>query len=76
MEVDRIMANADSDGNGWIDYSEFIRATIDKRKLLSKERLRAAFGLFDKDDNGYINASEIRQVELIQDFPPDKQLDA
>ena len=43
IEVERIMLNADIDHNGHIDYSEFISATIDKRKLLSKERLKAAF---------------------------------
>jgi Ca2+-binding EF-hand superfamily protein len=43
LEVERIMNNADIDKNGHIDYSEFINATIDKRKLLSKERLKAAF---------------------------------
>lgn len=48
MEVERIMSNADIDKNGHIDYSEFINATIDKRKILSKERLKAAFQLFDK----------------------------
>jgi calcium-dependent protein kinase len=48
IEVERIMKTVDMDKNGCIDYSEFISATIDKRKLLSKERLRAAFSLFDK----------------------------
>jgi Ca2+-binding EF-hand superfamily protein len=43
IEVERIMANADLDKNGHIDYSEFINATIDKRGLLSKERLKTAF---------------------------------
>ena len=48
IEVERIMKNCDIDRNGHIDYSEFINATIDKRKLLSKERLKAAFQLFDR----------------------------
>lgn len=48
VEVARIMKNVDSDKNGSIDYSEFISATIDKRKLLSKERLKAAFSIFDR----------------------------
>ena len=42
------MQNVDIDKNGCIDYSEFIAATIDKRKLLSKERLKAAFAIFDR----------------------------
>ncbi len=39
-EVNRIMSNADSDNNGFIDYSEFVAATVNKKKLLSKERLK------------------------------------
>lgn len=62
VEVDRIMKNVDIDRNGHIDYSEFIAATIDKRKLLSKERLKAAFSIFDRDDNGFISAQEVRHV--------------
>ena len=42
------MRNCDTDKNGHIDYSEFIAATIDKKKLLSKERLKHAFNIFDK----------------------------
>lgn len=43
IEVERILKTADLDNNGTIDYSEFISATVDKHKLLSKERLKAAF---------------------------------
>ena len=42
------MKNCDTDKNGDIGYSEFIAATIDKRKLLSKERLKHAFNIFDR----------------------------
>lgn len=48
IEVERIMSIVDIDKNGHIDYTEFISATMDKRKLLSKERLKSAFNLFDK----------------------------
>lgn len=34
-EVDRIMAVADSDGSGEIDYSEWIIASVNKKKLLT-----------------------------------------
>jgi calcium-dependent protein kinase len=46
-EVDRIMAVADADGNGEIEYSEWVVATINKQKLLTTEKLEAAFKLFD-----------------------------
>ena len=62
QEVDKIMAIADADGSGEIDYSEFVVATINKRKLLSDEKLTSAFKLFDKDGSGSISADEIKEV--------------
>lgn len=47
-EVERIMSTVDIDQNGTIDYSEFIAATINKTKLLTKERMKIAFDHFDK----------------------------
>ena len=55
IEVERIMKTCDIDKNGHIDYTEFISATIDKRKLLSKERLKAAFQLFDRVSNLFMS---------------------
>ena len=46
--VDKIMLQCDADGSGEIDYSEWVVATINKKKLLSDEKLEAAFQLFDK----------------------------
>lgn len=60
--VDKIFAKADVDGSGEIDYSEWIVATIDKRKLLTEEKLRAAFSLFDRDGGGSISAMEVKDV--------------
>lgn len=42
-EVDKILARVDINHSGEIDYSEWIVATINKEKLLSREKLRAAF---------------------------------
>jgi Ca2+-binding EF-hand superfamily protein len=41
---------------------EWIVATINKEKLLSTEKLKAAFQLFDKDGGGTISSSEIKDV--------------
>ena len=46
-EVERIMNLVDTDQSGFIDFTEFIAATIDRRKILSKEKIEAAFNSFD-----------------------------
>lgn len=61
-EVDRILKQADTDGNGELEYSEWVIATADKRKLLTEERLNTAFKMFDKDGGGSISADEIKQT--------------
>ena len=61
-EVDRILKAADTDGNGELEYSEWVVATTDKKKLLTEERLMVAFKLFDKDGGGTISSDEIKQV--------------
>jgi len=38
-EVDKIMKLADFDGNGEIEYSEWVVATMDKHNLLTDEKL-------------------------------------
>lgn len=59
-EADRIMREVDVDGSGEIDYSEYVIATMNRNKLLSKERLEAAFRAFDTDGSGTISIAEIR----------------
>lgn len=51
-EINRIVEIVDADGSGEIDYWEFVVATIDKSKLLTEEKMKAAFTLFDKDGGG------------------------
>ena len=38
-QVDAIFAKVDADGNGSIEYREWVIATINKQKLLTPERL-------------------------------------
>lgn len=39
-EVEKIFSKVDIDCSGHIDYSEWVVATIDKRKLLTREKLQ------------------------------------
>ena len=47
-EVDHIMKIVDTNNSGEIDYSEFVTASINRQKLLSKEKLEIVFKMFDK----------------------------
>lgn len=47
-----LISQADVDGNGSIDYIEFISATMHRHKLERDEHLYNAFQYFDKDGSG------------------------
>lgn len=61
-EVESILREVDSDRNGEIDYSEFLRVCMNKDKAANKENLELAFRFFDKNGNGKITCEEIREV--------------
>jgi len=46
------MQGCDLDGDGKIDYSEFIQSAIDHKHLLNKSNLEIAFEMFDLDHDG------------------------
>ena len=50
-EVTKIFKYIDQAHTGCIEYEEFIRACINKKKLLSEENLKKAFGLFTRAEN-------------------------
>ena len=61
-QIDDMFAQVDADGNGEIDYSEFVVATMNEKNLLSNNKLQTAFKMFDKDGGGSISTDEIKQV--------------
>ena len=60
--VMKILKSADSDGNGEIDYTEFLSAASDKKKLLSEKNLKRVFDQLDNDGNGQISKEEIKML--------------
>ncbi|XP_011095398.1 calcium-dependent protein kinase 33-like [Sesamum indicum] len=58
-EVRQLMDAADVDGNGSIDYIEFITATMHRHRLEREENLYKAFQYFDKDSSGFITRDEL-----------------
>ncbi|GAY68612.1 hypothetical protein CUMW_265480 [Citrus unshiu] len=59
VDVKQYMQAADIDGNGTIDYIEFITATMQRHKLERFEHLDKAFQYFDKDNDRYITVDEL-----------------
>lgn len=58
FELNEMMSKIDSDGNGQIDFEEFLTMILTNKAgtdLLedSEEDIRAAFQVFDKDGSGF-----------------------
>ncbi|XWS51067.1 hypothetical protein CRYUN_Cryun12cG0144400 [Craigia yunnanensis] len=61
-EIKMLMEVADVDGNGVLDYGEFVAVTIHLQKMENDEHFRRAFMFFDKDGSGYIELDELRDA--------------
>ena len=58
-DIQEMIAEVDYHGNGKINYSEFLSATIDVRTFLTKQKMQAIFQQFDTDNSGKITAENI-----------------
>jgi calcium-dependent protein kinase len=61
-EVQQLVEASDVDGNGTIDYYEFISATMHRYKLHHDEHVHKAFQHLDKDKNGHITRDELESA--------------
>jgi calcium-dependent protein kinase len=62
VEMNEVLQSLDSDGSGKIDYTEFIAATLDRKKYIQEDRLWSAFRVFDLNGDGKISRAELAQV--------------
>ncbi|XLU30997.1 hypothetical protein S245_067063, partial [Arachis hypogaea] len=65
-ELQDMITEVDADGNGTIEFDEFLNLMAKKIKDTddAEEELKEAFKVFDKDQNGFISASELRHVMI------------
>jgi calmodulin len=64
-ELKDMIHEVDADGDGTIDFAEFLDLMARKMKDAdSDEELKEAFKVFDKDQNGFISAAELRHVMI------------
>ncbi|GLT49745.1 hypothetical protein SLA2020_232790 [Shorea laevis] len=61
-EIKLLMEVADVDGNGVLDYGEFVAVTIHLQKMENDEHFRRAFMFFDTDGSGFIELDELREA--------------
>jgi len=64
-ELHDMISEVDVNGNGTIEFGEFLCLMARKMKETdAEEELKEAFKVFDKDQNGYISASEVRHFDI------------
>lgn len=62
-ELEEMIKQVDLDGNGTIDFKEFLGLMVRKMKDTdTEEELLEAFKVFDRDSNGFITSHELRHV--------------
>lgn len=53
-ELKKMIDELDYYGNGEINYSEFLSATVDTKTFLNDAKLKSVFSMFDTDGSGEI----------------------
>ncbi|KAM1168422.1 hypothetical protein FF1_030308 [Malus domestica] len=57
-----LMEAADVDGDGALNYGEFVVVTVHLKKMANDEHLHKAFAFFDQNQSGHIEIEELRNA--------------
>ncbi|KAI7743476.1 LOW QUALITY PROTEIN: hypothetical protein M8C21_011327, partial [Ambrosia artemisiifolia] len=55
-------SRVDLDGDGTLNYNEFVAVNVHLKRMANDEHLHKAFGFFDRNRSGYIEVDELRYV--------------
>jgi calcium-dependent protein kinase len=58
-EAQQVMSKIDREGKGFIEYSQYIKASIDSNVVLSRKNLGLAFNMMDSEKKGFIRAEDL-----------------
>jgi len=75
-----LIDDIDTDGSGELEFDEFLqlaaRFLVEEDSEAMQEELREAFRLYDKEGNGYINVSDLREIlRALEDNMGEDELD-
>ncbi|CAD8111488.1 unnamed protein product [Paramecium sonneborni] len=62
QDIEKLVKRIDSNGNGYLDYTEFLLACQDKKKLLTVEKLKLVFAQLDVDKDNALSMIEMRRI--------------
>ncbi|XP_041016591.1 calmodulin-like protein 11 [Juglans microcarpa x Juglans regia] len=76
-ELQTMINEVDVDGNGTIEFGEFLNLMARKMKENEAEgELKEAFKVFDQDQDGYISPNELRHVMInLEERLTDEEVD-
>ncbi|KAH9741332.1 calcium-dependent protein kinase 8 [Citrus sinensis] len=57
-----LMEAADVDGDGSLNYGEFVAVSVHLKKMANDEHLHKAFSFFDRNRSGFIEIEELRNA--------------
>ena len=52
----------DGNNKGYINYEEFLRACLDRKKILTDKILHYAFNYFDSEKSGFIKKNKMKRI--------------
>lgn len=70
-QMERVFKQIDVAGNNEIQYSEFLAAMVSQRIALHEDLLKQTFRRFDKDNSGFIDIENLKEV-LGESFSPEE----